>query len=210
MHDNDELSLPAAARRLGLDERTVRRWVRQGLLPARRLPGGQARIAAAALAALADEHPQPGARINQRDDHACFGCGRLNPYGLHLDFVADGEGVRADFVPGRLREGWIGVLHGGLTATLLDEALSWALFRHDIWAVTARLTIAYRRPIPVGAPLTVHGWSVRDRGRVIEAAGELRDAAGTVLAEATGTFVRVRPAVQAEMERRYRRVNSEQ
>lgn len=203
MSKGEELTLPAAARRLGVAERALRRWIGRGLLPARRLPGGRARIAAPELAALGDQHPRPAERLNGRDQHACFGCGRLNPFGLQLDFVADDEGVRADVVPGRLREGWAGVLHGGLTATLLDEALGWALFRHDIWAVTARLTVTYRRPVPIGAPLSVHGRIVRDRGRSLEAAGEIRDAAGGVLAEAVAMFVRVRPAVQAEIERRY-------
>jgi excisionase family DNA binding protein/uncharacterized protein (TIGR00369 family) len=197
-------TLKEAAARLGADERTVRRWARQGLLPARRLPGGQVRIPVAAVLALDDERRAPVAdRLNLRDDHTCFGCGRLNPFGLHLDFVAEGDGVRADFVPGRLREGWSGTLHGGIIATLLDEVLAWALFRQQIWAVTTRLAITYRRPVLVGTPLSAHGRLERDRGRLIEASGEVRDATGLVLAEATATFVRVTAEARARLERIY-------
>ena len=198
-------TLAEAARRLGVAEETVRAWLRAGLLPGRRLPGGQARVPLAAVLAWPDQpgRPPAAARLNRRDDHACFGCGRLNPYGLQLDFVAEGEGVRADLTPGRLREGWAGATHGGILATLLDEVLAWALFQRAIWAVTAKLSITYRRPAPVGAPLSAHGWIVRDRGRLVEAAGALRDADGAVLAEAVGVFVRVNAAQRARLERLY-------
>jgi uncharacterized protein (TIGR00369 family)/excisionase family DNA binding protein len=193
-----------AARLLGVEERRVRGWVRDGLLPARRLPGGRARLPADAVRALVDQTPPvSGGRINRRDDHACFGCGRLNPFGLQLDFVADEAGVWTDFVPGRLREGWTGTVHGGILATLLDEVLAWALFQRGIVAVTARLAITYRRPAPVGEPLRAHGWIERDRGRLVEAAGEVRDQTGTLLAEASATFVRVGAAERARLERVY-------
>lgn len=200
----DELSLAEAARQLGVDQRTLRAWLRAGLLPGRRLPGGQARLARAAVAAFRDHHGPPDpARLNQRDDHLCFGCGRLNPFGLQLTFAADGDGVRTDFVPGRLREGWAGATHGGILATVLDEALAWTLFHHQIWAVTARLAITYRRPAPVGAPLSARGRITRDRGRIVEVAGEVRDAAGAVVAEATAVFVRVSAEQRARLERLY-------
>jgi uncharacterized protein (TIGR00369 family)/excisionase family DNA binding protein len=199
-----DLTIAQAARQLGVEERRVRGWIRDGLLPARRLPGGRARLPAVPVWALLDQTlPAPSGQINRRDDHACFGCGRLNPFGLQLHFVADEAGVWADFVPGRLREGWTGTVHGGILATLLDEVLAWALFHHRIVAVTARLAITYRRPAPVGEPLRAHGRIVRDRGRLVEAAGEIRDRAGTLLAEATATFVRVGAAERARLERVY-------
>ncbi len=61
-----------------------------------------------------------------RDDHGCFGCGRLNLHGLRLRFVQEGDGVRAPFTPRLVDEGYGGVVHGGIVATLLDEAMAWA------------------------------------------------------------------------------------
>lgn len=185
-------SIAQAARWLGVSPQLVRDWIASDMLPT--LPGaGRApRLDPAAVRRWLDEaRPSPPERLNQRDEHACFGCGRLNPFGLQLEFVADGDGVRADLTPGRLREGWAGTIHGGILSTMLDEALAWSLFRHQIWAVTARLNVSFRRPAMVGQPLSIHGWLVRDRGRLIEVAGEIRSADGTVLSEATGLFVRV-------------------
>jgi excisionase family DNA binding protein/uncharacterized protein (TIGR00369 family) len=198
-----DYTIEAAARALGVTPRAVRKWARAGLLPATRLPGGRARIPAAAVAGLYGDRSMPAGRLNQVDDHFCFGCGRLNPAGLQLSFVADGAEVRAAFTPGRLSEGWAGATHGGILATLLDEVLAWTLFHHQIWAVTTRLAITYRRPAPIGAPLTASGRIVQDRGRLVEVAGEAREAGGAVVAEATATFVRVSAEQRARLERIY-------
>ena len=51
-------------------------------------------------------------------------------------------------------------------------------------AVTAELTIEYKRPVPVDEDIVVEGWEVKasDRNRFRE--GEIRDASGAVLARA--------------------------
>jgi acyl-coenzyme A thioesterase PaaI-like protein len=145
-------------------------------------------------------------RLNVRDDHGCFGCGHLNPHGLRLDFyaAAEGDGVWAAFTPAPEHEGFAGVVHGGIVAAALDEAMGWAVFVRGVWAVTAKIAIAFRRPVEVGVPARVVGRVVTDRGRLLDAAGELRRAEGeALLAEATATFARV-PAAQARAwEERY-------
>lgn len=136
-----------------------------------------------------------------REDHNCFGCGRLNMHGLQLDLVPDpdGDGVRTAFVPPTRTEGYTGMVHGGIITTVLDEVMAWSLYRHDIWAVTGQLTTRYRKPIPLGEPTTARGFIVRDRGRGIEMRGEIRrDADGVLLADATATFIRV-PESQARI-----------
>jgi acyl-coenzyme A thioesterase PaaI-like protein len=134
------------------------------------------------------------------DDHHCFGCGALNQHGLHLALLADpqGDGVIARYTPPAHAEGYPGMVHGGIITTMLDEVMAWSLYRHGIWAVTGELTTRYRRPVPIGEPLLARGWIVRDRGRVIEVAGEIRsDPQDDLLAEGMSRFVRV-PAAQAK------------
>lgn len=133
-----------------------------------------------------------------RDEHGCFGCGRLNQHGLRLRFVREGDGVRAAFTPRPEDEGYGGVVHGGIVATLLDEAMAWACYARDAWVVTATIQVRFRRPVAVGVPLHARGHVVRDRGRLLEATGELRRAVDNLLlAEATATFARV-PEGQAQ------------
>jgi uncharacterized protein (TIGR00369 family) len=149
-----------------------------------------------------------GRALIVRNDHGCFGCGQLNPYGLRLTFRtlpdALGPGVWAPFTPTHVFEGYAGVVHGGIISTVLDEIMAWALYERDIWAVTAQLSIRFHRPIPVGAETRAIGRLVADRGRLVEASGEIRDVTDDrELATATGTFVRVPPEQATAWQARY-------
>ena len=140
------------------------------------------------------------APMTVRDDHNCFGCGRLNPHGLHLVFtvLTGGNGVSAPFTPRTEHEGFFDVVHGGIVTAVLDEAMGWAVFVRDIWAVTGKMAVTFRKPVAVGVPTRAVGRVVADRGRLLDVAAELRrDEDGALLAEATATFVRV-PARQAK------------
>jgi acyl-coenzyme A thioesterase PaaI-like protein len=138
-------------------------------------------------------------RLNVRDDHGCFGCGHLNPHGLRLDFyrTADGEGLWTPFTPAPEHEGFAGVVHGGIVTAVLDEVMGWAVFVRDIWAVTGRIEVQFRRPVEIGMRTRASGRVVADRGRLLDIAAELRrDGDDVLLADATATFVRV-PEEQA-------------
>ncbi len=132
--------------------------------------------------------------INSADDHYCFGCGRLNPYGLHLHFypLDDETGIWAPFTPQREHEGYMGMVHGGIISTILDEVMAWSLYRRNAWAVTGRLSISFKRPVEIGVPARAIGRLVADRGRLLDVTGTLvREADGVVLAESQAVFARV-------------------
>jgi acyl-coenzyme A thioesterase PaaI-like protein len=52
-------------------------------------------------------------------------------------------------------QGYDGILHGGVTSSLLDGAMTNCLFAHGVVAVTAELRVRFRDPIPVQLPLLV-------------------------------------------------------
>ncbi|MBI3078225.1 MAG: PaaI family thioesterase, partial [Deltaproteobacteria bacterium] len=57
--------------------------------------------------------------LDLRDNGGCFACGQENAYGLRLRFQLEGEdAVRTEFVPGERFQGWQGIVHGGILATL--------------------------------------------------------------------------------------------
>jgi uncharacterized protein (TIGR00369 family) len=126
----------------------------------------------------------------------CFACGSHNPVGLHMQVKRDGEGAQATVTLDPHRQGWEGVAHGGIVATLLDEIMSWSLMG-DRAFFTAELTVRYRRAVPLGVPLTVRGRRVQARGRLVWAEGEIRSPEGQVLATAAGKFLEV-PATGGE------------
>ena len=133
----------------------------------------------------------------------CFGCGDANAEGLHIDFRVEGKSAVGRFVARRVHQGYPGVAHGGIAAAVLDEAMGWAMYAAGAWAMTARMEIKYRRPLPLGQGLTVRAEVSRDRGRWLEAAASLHAADGRLLAEAKAVFMRLPPERARQMQAFY-------
>jgi acyl-coenzyme A thioesterase PaaI-like protein len=100
----------------------------------------------------------------------CWGCGPHNPHGLHLKsrWAVEGEEAVCTFTPQPFHcAGSPEVVNGGVIAAVLDchsvcTAMADAYAREgraigsspDIWYVTAALAVDYRRPTPIGEPVT--------------------------------------------------------
>ena len=124
----------------------------------------------------------------------CFVCGPENPLGLRLTFRPDGPfAAVATCIAQPEHAGWSGILHGGITVSLMDEAFGWCLLFEGITAVTASLNTRLHKPIPIGTPLYVRAAVTRDRRRLFDAHAEVRhtDLTGPLLAEADATLYRV-------------------
>jgi acyl-coenzyme A thioesterase PaaI-like protein len=81
----------------------------------------------------------------------CFACGSNNGVGLRLNFHKQEDGsVSGDFFADPKFEGYSGIIHGGIIATLLDSAMTHCLLMKDIPALTGRLSIKYSTPIRTG------------------------------------------------------------
>jgi uncharacterized protein (TIGR00369 family) len=86
----------------------------------------------------------------------CIVCGDQNPASLGLHFSCrDGGGVSAHFQSREELQGYDGILHGGVIASLLDSAMTNCLFHEGVRAVTADLKIRYKHSIPVGEQVDV-------------------------------------------------------
>ena len=137
--------------------------------------------------------------IKQRGNF-CFGCGSENPEGLHLVFEhgmdpAGAVTATCRVVLTRRHEGPPGHIHGGIIATLLDEAMSKLNRPLNLLAMTRSLTIEYLRPAPLKTPLRLVGTHLRRDGRKVFHAADLMLEDGTVLAHGVGFFL----VIPAEM-----------
>lgn len=125
-------------------------------------------------------------------EHYCFGCGRHNPIGFHLVFERDEDGgVVARYTPRREDQGFPEVMHGGLLALILDEAMGWAMYADNIFAVTAKMEVRYRRAVGLDDTLTARARITRSRGRRIEVEATVSNDDGDVLVESSALFMRM-------------------
>jgi acyl-coenzyme A thioesterase PaaI-like protein len=72
--------------------------------------------------------------------------------------------------------GWPGILHGGVTFTLMDESLGWALYFQGKRGVTAKAQTSFKLPIRTGTPLIIRGWTTGRRRQLVTARAEVRTA----------------------------------
>jgi uncharacterized protein (TIGR00369 family) len=124
-------------------------------------------------------------------ENKCFGCGGANDAGMKLAFTQDNAArkITGRFVLGARYQGGGGMGHGGITAVLMDEAMGKVCRFREVRAVTAELSIQYLKPIHVDEEITVEAWETGFKGRNIFQAGEIKNAAGDVLARGTARFV---------------------
>jgi uncharacterized protein (TIGR00369 family) len=126
-------------------------------------------------------------------NNRCFGCGPANQNGMHLEFFRAGDGSLVSFsvIPNTF-EGPPGYLHGGIIATLLDEAMSKAVRAQGSTSMTRKLEIDYLRPVPSGSPIRIEGRAVRHEPRKHWAEARILNEDEIVLAEGKGFFIEVR------------------
>lgn len=137
-----------------------------------------------------------GHEVKQRPfGNECFGCGPDNETGLQLKFVLD-EKRRRFLCRFTLEKRFMGPpahAHGGIIATILDEAMGKVSKLHDLIALTSSMDVTYLKPVPLFKPLIVEGWETAVRGRAHYRAAEIRNRAGEVLARSKGKFIEIDP-----------------
>jgi acyl-coenzyme A thioesterase PaaI-like protein len=139
--------------------------------------------------------------IDERANH-CFGCSPENPQGLKLTFetgMDDAGTITATcrVTMTRMHEGPPGHIHGGIIATLLDEAMSKLNRPLNLLAMTRSLSVDYVRPSPLYVPLLLIGKHVRRDGRKVLHTADLMLEDGTLLAHGEGFFLVIPPEMIA-------------
>ena len=138
----------------------------------------------------------------------CFGCGDRNARGMKLTFEQDdvARHIRGVFSLGAEYEGGPGFIHGGIIATVLDEAMGKVSRFRNVRAVTAELNVEYLRPVPVDRMLRVEGFELEMKGRSLLIQGEIWDAETShLLARAKGRFVTLLESDVRNLEAKARR-----
>lgn len=115
---------------------------------------------------------------------------------MGLKFFFDEENRRTwcRFRLSRRYQGPPGHAHGGIIATILDEAMGKVNKFRSVVALTKSMEIEYLKPVPLGKPLLVEGLERSMRGRKHVNSAEIRDGEGATLARSRGVFIAIDPA----------------
>uniref|UniRef100_UPI003217387B PaaI family thioesterase n=1 Tax=uncultured Draconibacterium sp. TaxID=1573823 RepID=UPI003217387B len=125
-----------------------------------------------------------------RGEYNCFACSPFNKTGLHLQFWEDGEEIVTKWQPIKSYEGWTGVLHGGIQATLLDEIGGWVvMLKLKTAGVTSEMNVKYIKPVKVSkGELTIKGHINSQEGRLAKITCSLFDGEGEECAKGDITY----------------------
>ncbi|XRQ14329.1 PaaI family thioesterase [Actinomadura welshii] len=113
--------------------------------------------------------------------------GAANAIAPPLRVVHGPSGCHADVDLGAAYEGPPGLVHGGVSALLLDHIMGETASARRRTTFTGTLTMRYRRGTPLG-PLRLAAHIVREEGRKVFVAASISDADG-VTVEADGIFI---------------------
>jgi len=122
--------------------------------------------------------------------YSCFGCSPHNSYGLAMEFIEQDETIVSFWSPKEHFSGFLGVLHGGVQATLHDEIASWVVFvKLKTAGYTADLSIKYLNPVLIskGTIKLVSKLEALD-GNFATMYTELYDGAGKLCSESRAKY----------------------
>jgi uncharacterized protein (TIGR00369 family) len=124
------------------------------------------------------------------DNNFCFACGRDNTRGLQLQFQYDRQhdGVNAEIIFPDHFQGWSGVVHGGLVATVLDEIMVKSTEAKGFVCVTAEIFIKYKNPALTNTKYFVSGKIVDMKRKLIFSEGHISDMDNRIIAHARAKF----------------------
>ncbi|HYL93511.1 MAG TPA: PaaI family thioesterase [Alphaproteobacteria bacterium] len=127
--------------------------------------------------------------------NTCFGCGPENPDGMKLKFYFDEQArqVFCNFKLAKHYQGPPGHAHGGVIATILDEAMGKVNKFRNVVALTKTMDIEYFKPVPLGKQLTTTAHELKVEGRKHTNVAEIVNKKGEVLARSSGTFIAIDP-----------------
>lgn len=130
------------------------------------------------------------------DDQHCFACGSLNKEGLSVDWKIEGRRTWTEFVAPKKFQGWKDIVHGGILATLLDEAMTRLAWIVSGGALTAEMTVRFVSPARVGEKIYVEGEILSENRKLVQMKASLRREGpqGSLIARSTGTAVKRRQA----------------
>ena len=157
------------------------------------------------MSVLAKQLAKPGSVIELPPHGSCFVCGDENPKGIGLHWFAKSGAapeisgtnkvnlptvlIYSDFVFSLAEQGPPNHAHGGASSAVLDEAMGCAVWASGLEVLLAKMTLDYRRPVPLNTTVRVEAWVTKVVDKKAFAAGHILLTNGKIAVEASGLYV---------------------
>ena len=138
----------------------------------------------------------------QTASHGCFICGRDNPASTKADFYEMEDSTLVTLVTCRKEHmGFPSILHGGVTASILDEAMgrSYQILNPGYLGMTIEMNIKYFKPVPYDVELKVVTRAMEASERTYRAEGKLYLPNGKLAASGEGVYLKADQAKKEEL-----------
>ncbi len=125
-----------------------------------------------------------------KDGYDCFGCSPDNPIGLHMEFFEDGDDIISFWRPQEHFQGWVGTMHGGILATIMDEVAGWVVTRKlQTAGMTTKLELRFKHPVlSSDSQLTIKAHITEKKHNMVFISVLLFDSNGVVCVEADAVY----------------------
>jgi acyl-coenzyme A thioesterase PaaI-like protein len=122
---------------------------------------------------------------------SCFVCGDDVPNGLHLkSFYEDGF-VKIEFSAFDGIGGYMGVVHGGIVATILDEVMTWSSFVFSSYMrlfYTREMSIKYKKPVTMNKNYVAISEFMYEKKSIIFVRGYIQDLSGNIHVQSKASY----------------------
>ena len=119
----------------------------------------------------------------------CFCCSSINPKGLQAQFYVEDNGIIGHYSPPIEYCGYPGITHGGISATLLDEAMTWAATVYKkTFHYAGEVNVRYRKPVPTDEEIIIRASVTDTMKKILLTSGQIETRDGTLLASAKGKY----------------------
>ena len=129
----------------------------------------------------------------QSNSNDCILCGLKNKLGFQASFFElENKVVACQVTAKNEHQSYPGRVHGGMISVILDETIGRTIMisEPNTWGVTGNLSVKFKKPVPIGEPLTCFGKITQNTQRGFLGEGFIEDQNGNVLATGSGTFVK--------------------
>lgn len=122
-------------------------------------------------------------------DHSYFS-GKKNIDSMKIEYQLTNNELYGEFKPKKTHVSYNHVVHGGLIAAILDDAMAYHINRKDIIAYTAKIELTYKKPLKIGTSYTIKSTITQLRKKFILTEGRIEDESRNILVTAKAIFIR--------------------